>query len=111
MKKRMGFVSNSSSSSFICDTKMSPEAAKEKLVMMLDFYNEFNDYDLVFESVFDEPFIATKEYAESSWAEYYKDIAKAEGKLIIEGASDNSIPYDLFDMIKSKFNATRCHLG
>jgi len=111
MKKRMGFVSNSSSSSFICDTKMSSEEAKDKLVILLDFYNEFNDEDLCFESVFDEPFIATKEYAESGLAKYHSGIATAEGKLVIESATDNSIPYSLFDMIESKFNATRCHLG
>jgi len=90
---------------------MSPDEVKDKLVVLLNFYNEFNDEDLLFENVFDEPFIATKEYAESCWAEYYSKISEAEGKLIIEDACDNSIPYDLFDMISSKFNATRCHLG
>ncbi len=33
------------------------------------------------------------------------------GKVIIESATDNSIPYDLFDRIESTFSAERHHLG
>ena len=80
---------------------MTPEEVRDKLVVLLDFYNNFYDEDLVFENVFDEPFIAEKDYR----------VANSEGSVIVEGAYDNSIPYDLFDMIESKFNATRCHLG
>lgn len=39
------------------------------------------------------------------WRGMYK------GKLIIESATDNSIPYDLFDTIESTFSAERHHMG
>jgi hypothetical protein len=39
------------------------------------------------------------------WRGMYK------GKIIIESATDNSIPYDLFDEIESAFNAERHHMG
>ena len=49
----------------------------------------------------------------SLYEDYY-DLAKLkEGVLIIEGTSDNSIPYEMFDMIEARFNyaVTRVHLG
>jgi hypothetical protein len=111
MKKRTGFVSNSSSSSFICHTDMSLDEVNDKLVILLDFYNEFDERTLSFDDVFSEPFIASKEYASSDWAKHYPEMADSEGKIVIEGACDNSIPWTLFDFIEDKFEATRCHLG
>jgi hypothetical protein len=111
MKKRIGFVSNSSSSSFICHTDMSLEDVNDKLVILLDFYNEFNDTNLSFDEVFCEPFVASKEYASDEWGKTYSAIAESEGKIVIEGSCDNSIPWTLFDFIEDKFEAIRCHLG
>lgn len=34
-----------------------------------------------------------------------------KGDIILQGASDNSIPYDLFDQIEETLNASRLHLG
>ena len=33
------------------------------------------------------------------------------GSIIIESTSDNTIPYELFDIIENSFNASRHHLG
>lgn len=33
------------------------------------------------------------------------------GVVILESSSDNSVPYEMFDMIEAKFNAERIHLG
>jgi hypothetical protein len=43
----------------------------------------------------------------------YMDITVQEldGKIIIVGESDNSIPYEEWDWIRSTFNATNYHLG
>ena len=40
MKLRKGFVSNSSSSSFICDTKMPLEEVEKTLREFVEFYNK-----------------------------------------------------------------------
>ena len=44
---------------------------------------------------------------------YYHNqpISDLDGKIMIVGESDNSIPYDHFDWIENTFNATRHHLG
>ena len=44
---------------------------------------------------------------------YYNNqpISDLDGKIMIVGESDNSIPYDHFDWIENTFNATRHHLG
>jgi len=111
MKIRNGFVSNSSSSSFICDTEISLEKVKEKLVLMVDFYNDLNDEDNDFEDIFNEPFISDDSYCKSDWADYYEAMRNSKGKIIIESAQDNSIPYGLQNLIEDTFDAYRCHLG
>lgn len=109
MKIRSGFVSNSSSSSFVLDTKLSLEEITVKLHMLLDFYNDFFDQELEFDEVFRKPFIANKVYStqmKESWG-YTCEV----GKKVIESAWDNSIPYALFEMIREKFDGYRNHLG
>ncbi len=110
MKTRQGFVSNSSSSSFICDVAMTPQAVEAELHKMLDAYNETHGYGLLFEDVFSTPYIAT-ESTHEGWQEYYPQLGKSSGKIVIDSVEDNSIPYDLFDEIERKFKATRSHLG
>lgn len=111
MKIREGFVSNSSSSSFVCSTDMSVDEVREKLEKMVEFLNDFNDGFLTFDDVFRDPFIADEEYCSGEWADYYPTIKNSKGKMIIESAGDNSIPYEMFDLIEDRFNAVRCHLG
>jgi hypothetical protein len=124
MKIRTGFVSNSSTSSFVCDTEMSLSEIKLKLKMIVDFARNM---DLIspqsfFKDIFKKPFIADKKYAKniSHYIEVYKDNSLIDisnkkedifGKIIIESASDNTIPYELFDLIEFIFKGERIHLG
>ncbi len=114
MKVRNGFVSNSSSSCFVCNTEMSTEEMSEKLHALYDFWVAWDGdteswYGNSFESMFDEPYEMSKEQAEEmneGWGSNIK-----EGDKIIDSASDNSIPWGLMDLIENKFEARRIHLG
>jgi hypothetical protein len=124
MKIRNGFVSNSSSSCFVCNPiggtndynkdykNYTVEEATEILRKMLDFYNDIFDRDLKFDKAFGEIKIAEEEDIkflkdwDDSWT---RD--RVEGKLLICSACDNTIPYELFDFISTKFHAWREHLG
>jgi hypothetical protein len=54
----------------------------------------------------------TKKLENMWFKEHKKELEeKYLGKIIIESAKDNSIPYELFDRIESIFNASRYHLG
>ena len=115
MKFRKDFVTNSSSSCFVCDTKRPVGDVKFELKKMLDFYNSTFGSNLTFDEVFQEPFVytedmlpKTREKKKYSW-DYEEE--ETVGKVIIMSADDNSIPYELFDMIESKFKAWREHLG
>lgn len=155
MKIRTGFVSNSSSSSFICDTKMPIEKVRKILIGLYDLYKIINaskpkkeqdpDFPKKFLGMFQEPFIVKSvndEYVNSIW-EWKEGYDQQEGerqslpepmkialdclqenpfrniktkkdligKLIINSASDNSIPYPFFETIKEIFNGVRVHLG
>ncbi len=122
MKVRMGFVSNSSSSSFICKTKMSLSQVKEKLEKIHSFYWEVikdseEDYYLgkSFNDMFFKPFEGNKEYDKKlkDW-DYLKEYGvdgTTVGKIVIESAEDNSIPYEMFELIEKVFNGVRLHLG
>ena len=114
MKIRTGFVSNSSSSSFICDTSMSLAEVDKKLRIMYNFAKEFDFFgyeSLDFEDMFNEPFIATKKYEREMQKDWGSAPLEIEGKIIINGNSDNSIPYTLFEVIQDVFKATRIHMG
>jgi hypothetical protein len=119
MKTRQGFVSNSSSSSFVCNvysdhfkvTEMGE--VKKCLVKMLKCMKILG---LIrprtrFSSVFQEPRRATKaDIAElnDGWGaglEYH------EGMFLINSTRDNSIPYAFFGVIEDAFGARRVHLG
>ena len=112
MKMRSGFVSNSSSSSFVCQTKMTIKEVEEALHQLLNFYNEFSGENLKFNKVFKKPFYPTKEFVKNmneNWGHLYYDYS--EDKMVIESTDDNSIPYALFNLIEEKFEASRNHLG
>ena len=125
MKIRNGFVSNSSSSSFICDTKLSVEEVKELLEKMVYFFNEmFKDCDessymkYAFSKPFDEMFGSVKKLTRKDINTWNKDYGEYYGKwddsyigkINIRGRSDNSIPSDIFDLIERRFEACRIHL-
>ena len=56
--------------------------------------------------------IAAKEF-EDKWIadEVENNLNKYLGSIVIESASDNSIPFELFDVIEYGFSAKRYHLG
>lgn len=110
MKIRTSFVSNSSSSSFVCDTKMDLTEVRRDLFKMLDFYNDLYKTKMEFEEVFCDPRIGTKK-DDSYLQNDYGFPESAKGKILIESTSDNSIPYELFELIENRFDARRCHLG
>jgi len=114
MKKRIGFVSNSSSEAFLCDTGDSLNRIREDLVQMVEFHNAMFDNKVSFENAFQEPRIFSRTDRENleCWG-YPFDSQSPEifTKVLIISKKDNSIPYDLFDVIERKYNAVRSHLG
>ncbi len=54
-----------------------------------------------------------QERKENDWInkEYNNNLDKYLNSVIIKSAFDNSIPYELFDLIEIGFNAKRYHLG
>jgi hypothetical protein len=78
----------------------------------------FSIYD--YDRAFQDPKIITKEIFDSVLDLYlnFEDsferktsFEEVEGKLLILSESDNTIPYELFDIIQTKFAARRIHLG
>ena len=117
MKIRKGFVSNSSTSSFVCDTELSIPEIKKNLQKMVNFYNDMFRQNNTFEDMFKEPFEGS-DSQDDFYIEYFggnvlRYLANntTNRKIIIEGAEDNSIPYVLTIIIEEKFNAHRYHLG
>ena len=124
MKIRNGFVSNSSSSCFVCNPmggikdyandnkEYTVEEAREILQKMLDFYNEMMEKNLAFDDVFGEIKIGDDEDVEflTDWDKSWTE-ERVRGKLLITSACDNTIPYELFEFISTKFHAWREHLG
>jgi hypothetical protein len=112
MKVRSDFVTNSSSSCFICNTSKTPNEVKEVLEKMLEIYNFSCERNLQFHDVFDDPYYYEKNMIPKdntyAWGYECKDNI---GKVLIMSAGDNSIPYALWELIEEAFDAYREHLG
>lgn len=135
MKIRIGFVANSSSSSFICNNnaKFSIGDVKNILVNIFELYKivvtaKRLDFSETFEEMFEEPFIVGNETCDYvkhiwSWKKADKDCFGCDpfygiknkkdliGKLIINSAGDNAIPCEFFEFIEYVFDGKRVHLG
>jgi len=107
-------ITNSSTEIFVCDTDKTIITIKEILKSMLEEYNSSHSTNLTYDNCFLEPYIYTKELHqkhEEGGAYWRYESIHTIGKIIIEGCSDNSVPYDLFDEIEDVFNAYSEHLG
>lgn len=125
-------ITNSSSELFLCNTDKAIETVKEQLASMLDTYRtctqnieEYEQHDyLNFDNVFGNIYVYTEEaYKQDKKRkaelikEYENDYSwgyeKKEniGKIIIESAGDNSIPYALWEIMEIAFDTYRYHLG
>lgn len=121
-------ITNSSSELFVCRTGKTLETVRELLIDMLNLQNKLFDSNLRFEECFEEPYYITEDNFEDYFKEYvdnwgitqspydkeknYNNLKQRMiGYIIIRSASDNSVPYELFDMIESSFGANRYHLG
>ena len=117
MKIRNGYVGNSSSSCFICNTKLSETEIKKILQSIVDLWNTStsilypNDHSkMTYNEMFNGPYPGGREY--DKYLNPYIDIGEhTKDKIIIESAEDNSIPHVFFDFIEETFEGTRCHLG
>lgn len=131
-------TTNSSSEMFVCDTKLTPKKVKEILASLLNAYCDAQEISRSFSSVFGEVRLATEEDRETAetyekfeqeqkerlkydpmlLALLYSGDSEHKGRIpevgkdvVIFSAEDNSIPYDLFNIIQKSFNAARYHLG
>ena len=111
MKIRTGFVSNSSSEAFLCRTECSIKETREILQKMLTFHNDTFGHSSSFEDTFEDPRIATEQDINMLEDYGYRPTPESYTSIMICSADDNSVPYELFDLIDSKFNAWRVHLG
>lgn len=111
MKHRTSFVSNSSTSSFICSTEMSIREVKKEMNRIVREWRKDPGNSQDFRQDDFTIFIADREFVRDPQNKHYSVRKKAFGKIIIEETSDNSIPWKLFDQIKEIFTATECHLG
>ena len=120
MKIRKGFISNSSSSSFICDYYLfyektyTVEETKKILQKIIDFYNDIEGLNLSFEEIFQQPYIGSKKDVKKLDDFFGREDSRhkrANNKIIINSIKDNSIPYLMIGIIEAKFDAFRFHLG
>lgn len=110
MKIRSNFVSNSSTSSFICPPEVSVEDATKimakihKVAEMFDLKLHEDDYTV---------FTADDTYG-MGWDEWYKDEIKRaveEGRTVVEEIMSNTFPFALVDLIEVALGARRLHFG
>jgi len=110
MKIREGFVSNSSTSSFICGPDVTVKQAIEVMNKIVEVANTF---DIKFSSDEYNVFQADKGFGHG-WDEYYgKQIKQAieEKRTVVEDMMSNDIPYTFHDLIERALKATRLHFG
>lgn len=115
-------ITNSSSEIFICNTQKILSTVRQILVELLDLYNSQFNASLRFDEVFKAYYLDSKEEIKESldYLDYYCNntldkvlkIQEEKGKvLLIESASDNSIPHALWQWMEDLFAADRIHLG
>ena len=104
-------ITNSSTELFIIPTDKTVEFVKEILQEAINLHNKTNGTSYTFDEIFKKPYVGSSKDALDGWEDYYKS-SLSEG-IILSGASDNSIPYWMFDFIEYAFSykTERFHLG
>lgn len=99
-------ITNSSTELFVCDTDKTIEMVEEIIQSIVDSTGFGTIGDFTVRKYTKEDF----DQHDSEWSYGYEKECNI-GKIIIEGSSDNSIPYELFDILEHKFEADSYHLG
>jgi len=86
-------ITNSSSELFVCETSKSIEAVKAvvETLVKLYFSNEDNR-DITSEEI---------------WTDLFDEPEMVDGKIHLNSADDNSVPYDIHPMLMKMLNAER----
>lgn len=122
MKIRTDFVTNSSSSCFVIETGEDVHKVKKALQKILKGYGVMLDSStLPYDTIFQEPYVYTKamyddnveECKKYKWKDLCWQYQEKEniGKVIILSTGDNSVPWDICEIIGSRFKTRREHLG
>ena len=119
MKTRDGFVSNSSSSCFVCNTlkyrtkTIALDEVEEKAKIIFDFASKIGllEPNVTYHDVFMEPRKATEDFIAELNADLDAGLTYNPDMIILQSAKDNSIPWSLFELIEDIFHATRIHMG
>jgi hypothetical protein len=90
MKNRTGFVSNSSSCSFIFSSKTYHIDQIEALQSaLLNLYNIYLKNNLAYDDVFQKPYLSV---GDEQWLNWYRPYIGVKGSIVFDSAEDNSIP-------------------
>lgn len=124
MKTRLGFVSNSSSTSFYIDASKYSEnqviSVIGKLIETLKITEQNLDYtvdDICCISIKDKQQLKESLRCTEDWfKKYYYNLIETidrykDNIIVIDSNEDNSIPYEIQEFIENHFNAYRQHWG
>ena len=119
MKIRSGFVSNSSSTCFVCNIHVKGKFSSENLdavekklrdIIKAAIELELMPPDTKFEDIFRLP-TTIDAHDLRLLRDYDVNITPREDMFLIYSEGDNTIPYELFSILETIFNAREVHLG
>ena len=122
MKIRTDFVTNSSSSCFVVETGDDVGKVKRALQKILKGYGIMLDSPtLPYDAIFQEPYVYTvdmyrdnvKDARQYGTKELFWQYQAKEniGKVMVMSANDNTVPWDICEIIERRLKTRREHLG